>query len=183
MRHRLLSLCAAIVLGATPALSTAAPAGLQFTAPDGRISIWVPAAPKTSQDDFPSRTGSPYHRTTYAVEAANGLLLAGVLDFHDHLPTTGDEQGYLDTMLKSLTSGFGPGFQLAPGGMRSLRLAGSDLPGREIVGTVQGQCIVFRAYVGKNTIYMLEAGGSPGDKEMMATIDRFLASLVVDKDR
>jgi len=182
---RIRSAIMTVIMAFGPAFGAfaAVPPGIQFSAPDGRISIWAPALPKVSQEKFPSRTGSPYQRTTYAVGAANGLLLAGVLDFRGDLPTTGEEQSYLDTMLKSLASAFGPSFKLTTEGQRNITLSGSGLPGRELVGTLQDQRIVFRAYVGKSSIYMLEAGCSQSDKDMIATADRFLSSLVVLRDQ
>jgi len=50
------------------AFDTAAPVptGVQFASPDCRIALWLPLAPKAMQEDFPSRTGSPCQRTTYA---------------------------------------------------------------------------------------------------------------------
>ena len=86
LRTRSKTLCVALTRGSAFDTAAPVPSGVQFASPDGRIALWLPVAPRVMQEDFPSRTGSPCQRTTYAGEASHALRLADVMiNFHDYL--------------------------------------------------------------------------------------------------
>lgn len=154
--------------------------GVTFKSADGKLSVWLPKMPQASEQVIPSQTGGPYKRVTYSVESAAYLFLAGILYFRDDLSTTGDESSYLDTMLGSIKAGFGEQFAVdKEGGVVDLKLPGSNLKGRQLQGTIRGQKMVLRAYVGKHSIYMLQAGFPVNSAAAATTARRFLESIVV----
>jgi len=168
-------LIAIVSLGATAGDKT------NFVTPDGRLSFWSPVKPVLKEDKLQSQTGAPYRRTSYLVETANGMLLAGVLDFRDDLSTTGDEKSYLDTMLQSMRKGFGPGFVLdKQSGQSDLQLANGGLKGREINGNIDGQKIRIRAFVGSRSIFMMQTVHPTNDKQGADISAKFLESFAVD---
>lgn len=153
--------------------------GSTFKSADGRMSFWTPSQPKSTAESLPSQSGSPYKRTTYAVEGTNYLLLASILDFRGDLPTTGDEVSFLDSMLESIRRGFGTDFVLdKTQGSTELKLEATGWPGRELKGTVQGAVVILRAYVAPNSIYMLQATYEAGDASVARVGARFLSSFV-----
>lgn len=163
------------------AVSAASSDGNVFSSDDQRVSFWTPGIPKKIVESFPSRTGAPYKRTMYIVEAANYMLLVGLLDFQkESIPTTGDENGFLDTMLESMRKGFGSSFILDPNqGISNLDMSAPKLKGRQLKGRLQGQQITLRAYIAAHTIYMQQIMHTPQDKNLENIADRFLSSLVI----
>lgn len=155
--------------------------GIMFTSSDGRLSIWVPSKPRMKEDLIPSRTGGPYKRTTYAVEANNYILLAGIIDFRGDLATSGNEELYLNSMIENLRAGFGSRFVLdSKGGNIDILLPPKNLKGRQFKGMLlQGQRFIFRAYVVAHSIYILQVSYPSGDKSASKVAERFLSSLVV----
>lgn len=152
-----------------------------FSSEDQRISFWAPSPPIKTEDLIPSKTGTPYKRTTYAVEGANYIFLAGILDFRkDSLPTTGNEILYLDSMLESIQMGLGADFVLdSTGGLTDIYLPGTSLKGRQLKGTIKGQLFVMRAYVATRAIYMQQITFPIIDKKVSQTAEHFLNSLVI----
>jgi hypothetical protein len=177
-------LCAPLLVSAISAASAATTDGLRFTSDDQRISFWAPLAPKRTQDALPSRTGAPYQQTSYAVEGTSYLLLVRILDFRkEDIPTTGDEKGFLDSMLQSMRKGFGAQFVLdADGGTEDITSTPAKLPGRQLKATIQGQRMVIRAFIAPHAIYMQQIGYPQPDKLAAKIGERFLASLMIAPD-
>jgi hypothetical protein len=152
-----------------------------FKTDDGRLTFWSPVAPRKTSDRVPGKERRTYLRTTYAVEMPNYLLLASVLDLGDDPPTTGDEQAYLGSMVRSLTGNMGDKFVLDPkDGQTRLHYGGSGFPGRQVKGTLEGQQLIIRSYVAPRRIYTFQVGYRLGDKEAAADGERFLASVLIN---
>ncbi len=170
-----LGLCLAAAFSVSAAKET------PFKTPDGRLSFWAPATPRSVSDRVPGKEGRSYQRTLYAIEMPNYLLLASVLDLGDDPPTTGDEQAYLGSMVESLTVNFGDKFKLdEKDGQTRLRYGGDGFPGRQIKGKIDGQQMIIRSYVASKRIYSFQVGYMAGDKEASARGEQFLESVVID---
>jgi hypothetical protein len=155
--------------------------GAQFTSPNGKVSFWAPVRPSVTVEDFPGKLGSKNKRTTYAMEGGNFLLLASELELIRGPDTTGDEESFLDSMLETLRNALGDKLVLdANNGSTLIQLAPNNLKGRELRGTVEGHRFIIRSFVGRRTIYTLQASYAVGDAPAAAMGEQFLDSLKVN---
>lgn len=168
-----------ILILAIGAACAAAADGLTYKSKDGRLTVWVPVKPNVSERDLPSATGAPYKQITVAAESNPSMFLAGILDFKQDLATTGDETSYLDTMLESMKKGFGNGFVMDKSDGSKDLVSATGQKGRQIKGTVQGQRLIIRAFVGKHSIYMQQVVFPINNKAGSRNADRFLDSLAI----
>jgi hypothetical protein len=172
-----LLLCPVLFVSADAAENT----GTQFTSPSGNVSFWAPVLPRVTVEDFPGKLGSKNKRTTYAMEGGNFLLLASELEFIRGPDTTGDEESFLDSMLETLRDALGNKLVLdANNGNTSIQLSPNNLKGRELRGAVEGHRFIIRSFVGKRTIYTLQASYPAGDAAASAMGEKFLGSLKVN---
>ncbi|MFZ6745417.1 hypothetical protein ACO0LC_19505 [Undibacterium sp. JH2W] len=158
--------------------------GQIFTTEDKHVKFWIVGTPEKTVEIFHERKGSPYKRTTYTLEAEGSTLMLGILEFHNDDPSAaGYEISYLNTMLDNLRRGFISKFLLdANGGWVDVNLPSGDLKGKQLKGRLEGQDFTLRAYVAPHTIYMQQIGHAPRDKKAAEVADKFLQSLVIEKE-
>lgn len=153
--------------------------GFDYKSTDGRLIVWVPMKPQVSERELPSTTGSPYRQITIASETSQAVFLAGILDFRKGFSTKADEMSYLDSMLSSLKQGFGKNFVLDKNDGSKDLVSSTGQKGRQIKGTVDGQQLIIRAYIGKYSIYMQQATFPITNITSLKNAERFFDSLVI----
>ncbi|MFZ6873385.1 hypothetical protein ACO0LF_15125 [Undibacterium sp. Di27W] len=158
--------------------------GQILTTDDKHVKFWAAGKPEKTVEKLSERKGFPYQRTTYTMEAEGSMLMLGVLEFHsDDSSPAGYEMAYLNTMLDNLRRGFISKFALdADGGWVDISLPTGNLKGKQLKGRLQGQDFTLRAYVAPHTIYMQQIGHSPIDKKAAEVANKFLQSLVIEKE-
>jgi hypothetical protein len=154
--------------------------GQRFTSASGGISFWTPLKPRITVDEIPGKAPKPYKRIMYAMEGPHYLLIASELDLANGPDTTGDEQSFLDSAVESMRAGLGDKFRLDANGITPMTLAPGNLKGMELRARVDGVVLVMRSYVGRRTIYTLQANYMPGDEVAGKIGKRFLESLAVN---
>lgn len=157
--------------------------GQRFHSASSGLSFWTPLKPRVTVEEIPGKAPTPYKRTLYAVEGPHYLLIASELDLANGPDTTGDEQSFLDSAVESMRAGLGDKFRLDASGITPLTLAPGNLKGMELRARVEGVVLIMRSYVGKRTIYTLQANYMPGDELAEKIGKRFLESLAVNDTR
>ena len=114
-----------------------------FTTKDGLVSFRAPLPPKETVSFIPGALDHKYRQTTYAMNAANYLMLGSVLELVGP-PTTGDEDSFLSPMFENLSQKFGSDFVLDDDGKTELRLGANRLKGMRIKGTIGAVRFVLR---------------------------------------
>lgn len=92
---------------------------------------------------------------------------------------TGDEESYLDTMLGSMKANFGGNFVIDKDAGSKDLVSATGQKGRQIKGTVGGNRLILRSFVGKHSIYMQQALFPVDFKEGAKSADRFFDSLSI----
>jgi len=166
-------------------LARAADSGEQMvTSDDKRVRFWAVNTPEKTVETLPERKGAPYKRTSYTMEADGGTLMLGVLEFRPSASSSpSQEMAYLDTMFDNLRTGFNFQFLLdTEARWKDIELPTVSLPGKEIKGRLEGQDFTLRAFIAPNTIYMQQTSHKPKNKKAAAIADKFLNSLLIEKE-
>jgi hypothetical protein len=165
-------------LAAAPAAPAAATWSPAKTA-DGRLLVEFPGKPTADTQTHLAANGETLHLYSQRFSSQRFAFEASETELSAQAPTTGDEQGYIDSGVQMAREGMG--LVVDADGQKPVTVSG--LPGRDITGIANGARVHMRVVVGHHRIYMLTAAHDPGDAASNADAKRYFASMkVVDSE-